>query len=74
MPYNNDVFKLSVVSDHTRLKNLNEILDVITIIVHNNYIYNCYTADALEALRKGDIDCMFPANFTNYDAEQAELL
>ncbi len=26
-------------------------------------------ADAMEALKKGEIDCMFPANLTDYDAE-----
>lgn len=28
-------------------------------------------SEAMEALRKGEIDCMFPANLTDYDAEQA---
>ncbi len=30
--------------------------------------------DALEALRRGEIDCMFPANLTEYDAEQLGLV
>ncbi len=28
------------------------------------------SAAALEALKRGEVDCMFPANFTAYDAEQ----
>ena len=31
-------------------------------------------AEAMEALKKGEIDCMFPANLTDYDAEQAGVL
>lgn len=27
-------------------------------------------AEAMEALKKGEIDCMFPANFSDYEAEQ----
>lgn len=27
-------------------------------------------SEALEAVQKGEIDCMFPANFTDYDAEE----
>jgi ABC-type amino acid transport substrate-binding protein len=29
---------------------------------------------ALEAVRNGEVDCMFPANLTDYDAEQAGLV
>ncbi len=32
------------------------------------------TADALEALQNGEIDCMFPANITDHDAEQLGLV
>ena len=32
------------------------------------------SAEAIEALKKGEIDCMFPANFTIHDAEQTGLL
>ncbi len=32
------------------------------------------TEEALDALKKGEIDCIFPANFTAYDAEQLDLL
>ena len=31
-------------------------------------------ADAMEALRNGEIDCMFPANLTDYDGEQAGVV
>ncbi len=31
-------------------------------------------AAAMEALRNGEIDCMFPANLTDYDAEQAGVV
>ena len=31
-------------------------------------------ADAMEALRAGEIDCMFPANLTDYDGEQAGVV
>ena len=31
-------------------------------------------SDAINALRNGDIDCMFPANMTAYDAEQLGLV
>lgn len=31
-------------------------------------------ADAMEALRKGEIDCMFPANLTDYDGEEAGVV
>ena len=36
----------------------------------------CYTtvSDALEALKKGEIDCVFPANLTSYDAEKLGLM
>ena len=36
----------------------------------------CYAtaAEAIEALQKGEIDCVFPANLTDYDAEQMNLL
>ncbi len=32
------------------------------------------TADALEALKRGEIDCVFPVNFSVYDAEEMDLL
>ena len=32
------------------------------------------TEEALDALKKGEIDCIFPANFTAFDAERMELL
>ncbi|MBQ3907380.1 MAG: transporter substrate-binding domain-containing protein [Lachnospiraceae bacterium] len=32
------------------------------------------TEEALDALKKGEIDCVFPANFTAFDAERMELL
>ncbi|MBR6399899.1 MAG: transporter substrate-binding domain-containing protein [Firmicutes bacterium] len=31
-------------------------------------------AAAIEALKSGEIDCVFPANLTDYDAEQLDLL
>ena len=31
-------------------------------------------ADAMEALKKGEIDCMFPANLTDYDGEIAGVV
>ena len=31
-------------------------------------------AEALEALKRGEIDCMFPANLSDHDAEQAGLV
>ncbi|MBR4720457.1 MAG: EAL domain-containing protein [Clostridia bacterium] len=31
-------------------------------------------ADAIEAMQKGEIDCVFPANFSDYDAEEQELI
>ncbi len=31
-------------------------------------------AEALAALKTGEIDCMFPSNLTDYDAEQLDLL
>lgn len=31
-------------------------------------------SDALEALKRGEIDCVFPANLTNYDAEQMDIV
>ncbi|SDB19221.1 diguanylate cyclase (GGDEF) domain-containing protein [Ruminococcaceae bacterium FB2012] len=31
-------------------------------------------AAALEALKKGEIDCMFPANLTDHDTEQLDLI
>ena len=31
-------------------------------------------ADAIEALERGEIDCLFPANLTDYDAEQLNLV
>ena len=31
-------------------------------------------AEALSALKKGDIDCVFPANLTDYDAEQLDFV
>ena len=31
------------------------------------------SSDAIEALRRGEVDCVFPANFTEYDAEQLDL-
>lgn len=31
-------------------------------------------AAALEALKNGEIDCMFPSNLTDYDAEQLDLI
>lgn len=36
----------------------------------------CYptAAAAIEALKKGEIDCMFPANLSSFDAEQNDLL
>ena len=30
-------------------------------------------SDAIEALKNGEIDCVFPANLTSYDAEQMDL-
>ena len=32
------------------------------------------TSDALEALKKGDVDCVFPVNFSVYDAEETGVL
>ena len=36
----------------------------------------CYqtSGEALEALKTGEIDCMFPANLTDYDAENMDLV
>ena len=31
-------------------------------------------SEAMEALKRGEIDCMFPANLTSYDAEQLDLV
>ena len=31
-------------------------------------------SDAIEALKRGEIDCVFPANLTSYDAEQLDLV
>ena len=31
-------------------------------------------AEALEALKRGEVDCMFPANLTDYDGEQAGVV
>ena len=31
-------------------------------------------SDALEALKSGEIDCVFPANLTTYDAEQMDIV
>lgn len=30
-------------------------------------------SDAIEALKNGEVDCVFPANLTSYDAEQMDL-
>ena len=32
------------------------------------------TTDALEALKRGEIDCVFPVNFSAYDAEEMDVL
>ncbi len=32
------------------------------------------TADALEAMNRGEIDCVFPVNFSAYDAEEKDVL
>lgn len=36
----------------------------------------CYptAAAAIEAMKNGEIDCMFPSNLTSYDAEQMDLI
>ena len=31
-------------------------------------------SEAIEALKRGEIDCVFPANLTSYDAEQLDLV
>ena len=31
------------------------------------------SSEAIEALKKGDVDCIFPVNFGNYEAEQLDL-
>lgn len=44
--------------------------------VHLKFEAICYptAAAALDALKNGEIDCMFPANLTSYDAEQLGLV
>lgn len=31
-------------------------------------------ADAMQALKNGDVDCIFPANFSNYDGEKNNII
>ena len=40
------------------------------------FVAVCYpTADAaIQAVRSGEVDCMFPANLTDYDAEEKQLV
>jgi diguanylate cyclase (GGDEF)-like protein len=44
--------------------------------VHIDFAAFAYptAADALAALKRGEVDCVFPANFSPYDAETAGLL
>ncbi|MBQ6555215.1 MAG: GGDEF domain-containing protein, partial [Firmicutes bacterium] len=43
---------------------------------HPNFSAICYptAAAAMEALKNGEVDCMFPANLTDYDAEELDLV
>ena len=43
---------------------------------HIDFVTVAYptTSDAIDALEKGEIDCLFPANLTDYDAEQLNLV
>ena len=58
---------------------LSDILDFASLAFENAVITFepvCYpsAADAIEALKRGEVDCVFPANLTDYDAEQLDLL
>ena len=58
---------------------LKDYLDYASTALENAYLdfeATAYptAADALEALKNGEVDCVFPANLTNYDAEMLDLV
>ena len=58
---------------------LKDYLEYASSVLENAYINFETTAfptaaDALKALRNGEIDCMFPANLTEYDAEMNKVV
>ena len=58
---------------------LKDYLDYASSQFKNANVYFepvCYptSSEAIEALKNGEIDCMFPANLTDYDSENMDLL
>ncbi len=58
---------------------LKDYLEYTSTVFHNqniNYDTVAFdtSAEAIEALKNGKVDCIFPANLTNYDAEENGLV
>lgn len=58
---------------------LKDYLDYASVVFENAHlefepVAYPTASDAIEAMKRGEVDCVFPANLTDYDAEQLGIL